>query len=91
MEDVVANLDESIVVGSKVKNFVNPNLLRRAFVFITTEPEQCNLAIEDLKKIEGVDEVFRSLGCYDIIAQVSAKSVDHLRELCFNELKISPA
>ena len=87
MEDVFADIDESIVVDSKVKNFVTPKLLRRAFVFITTEPEQCDLAVEDLKQIEGVNEVYRSLGCYNIIAQVSAKSVEHLRELVFQRLK----
>lgn len=87
MEDVFTKTDDSIIIDSKVKTFINPKILRRAFVFITTEPEQCDLAIEDLQQIKGVDEVYRSLGCYDIIAQVSAESIDHLREFVLHRIK----
>ncbi len=87
LEDVYAGTVESIVVDSMDRKPTNPELLRRAFVFITTEQEQCDLAVEDLRQIEGVDEVYRSLGCYDIVAKVSAKSVDLLRELVFQRIK----
>lgn len=87
MQDVSVSEAESIVVDSKVDNFISPSLLRRAFVFITTEPDQCDLAVEDLRQIEGVNEIYRSFGCYNIIAKVSAKSVDHLRELVFQRIK----
>ncbi len=87
MEDVSASIEESIVVNSKVENLFSPKILRRAFVFITTEPDQCDLAVEDLKQIDGVNEIYRSLGCYNIVARVSAKSVEHLRDLVFRRIK----
>ena len=54
---------------------------RSAFVFITTESEANYLAINDLKKIDAVKEVYLAHGAYDIVAKVSAESFDHVREI----------
>ncbi len=66
-------------------------ILRKAFVFITTDPELCNGAIDDLKKIDGVTEVYLSRGTYDIVAKVAGESIEHLRELVFTKIKNLPS
>jgi len=52
-----------------------------AFVLMNTEPGSAGDVLKDLKKVEGVDEAFILYGVYDIIAKVSAKSMDHLNEI----------
>jgi len=52
-----------------------------AFVLIITETGSAGDVLKDLKKVEGVDEAFILYGVYDIIAKVSAKSMDHLNEI----------
>ena len=54
---------------------------RSAFVFITAESDASHSAIEDLKKIDEVKEVYIAHGAYDIIAKVSGSSFDNLREI----------
>ena len=39
------------------------------------------VSLEDLKKIEGVEEAYSVYGVYDIIAKVSAESMDKLKEI----------
>ena len=56
-------------------------LRRSAFVFITTELDSSQAAIDDLRKIDEVNEVYLSHGVYDLIAKVSSDSIDHLREI----------
>jgi DNA-binding Lrp family transcriptional regulator len=65
--------------------------LRKAFVFITTDPELCDCAMDDLRKIEGVMEVYLSRGTYDIVAKVAGESIEHLRELVFSKIKNLPS
>ena len=60
---------------------------RQAFIFITAEPDSSKNAIEDLKKVEGVVELYPSRGAYDIIAKVSGESLEHLREVVFKRIK----
>ena len=52
-----------------------------AFILINTETGSVRDVLKDLKKVEGVDEAFIVYGVYDIIAKVSAKSIDHLKEI----------
>jgi DNA-binding Lrp family transcriptional regulator len=54
---------------------------QNAFVFITTDSNSSSLVIEDLRKIDGVKEVYPALGAYNIVAKVSCESFDHLREI----------
>ena len=62
--------------------------MRQAFVFITAEPDSSKGAIEDLKKVEGVVELYNSGGAYDIIAKVNGESLEHLRDIILNRLRI---
>ena len=53
-----------------------------AFVLINTEIGSSIVdVLEDLKKVEGVDEAFAVYGVYDIIARVRAESMDKLKEI----------
>ena len=60
---------------------------RHAFVFITAEPDSSKSALEDLKKVDGVLELYSSRGAYDIIAKVSGESLEYLREVVFKQIK----
>ncbi len=60
---------------------------RHAFVFITAETDSSKSALEDLKKVDGVLELYHSRGAYDIIAKVSGESLEHLREVVFKQIK----
>ncbi len=54
---------------------------RSAFVFITAESDSSHVALEDLRKIDEVKEVYLAHGAYDLIAKVSGESFDHVREI----------
>jgi DNA-binding Lrp family transcriptional regulator len=66
--------------ASVIDNSSSLKLKRSAFVFITAELDSSHLALEDLRKIEEVEEVYLARGAYDIVAKVSGESLDHLRE-----------
>jgi len=53
---------------------------RSAFVFITADSDSSRLALEDLKRIDEVQEVYLARGAYDIVAKISGESLEHLRE-----------
>jgi DNA-binding Lrp family transcriptional regulator len=60
---------------------------RSAFVFITTEADDSHLALEDLKKIDEVKEVYLAHGAYDLIAKVSGESFDHVKEIIQSKIR----
>jgi DNA-binding Lrp family transcriptional regulator len=60
---------------------------RSAFVFITAESESSLAALEDLRKIDEVDEVYLARGAYDIVAKVSGNSFDHIREDVLKQIR----
>ena len=53
----------------------------KAFVLINTEIGSEADVLKDLRKIEGVEEAYSVYGVYDIIAKVSAESMDKLKEI----------
>jgi DNA-binding Lrp family transcriptional regulator len=53
----------------------------KAFVLINTEIGSETDVLKDLKKIEGVEEAFSVYGVYDIIAKVTADTMDKLKEI----------
>jgi len=53
----------------------------KAFVLINTEIGSEADVLKDLKKIDGVEEAFSVYGVYDIIAKVSADTMDKLKEI----------
>ncbi len=52
----------------------------KAFVLINVESGSEEEILEQIKKIEGVEEAYYSYGVYDIIAKVAAESMEQLRE-----------
>jgi len=52
-----------------------------AFVLINTEIGSENEVLEDLKKIEAVKEAYMVYGVYDVVAKVSANTMDKLKEI----------
>ena len=85
MENVFADLTAQMSTFCSEGEKEKPK--RNAFVFITAEPDSTKSAFEDLKKIEGVNEVYLSHGAYDFIVKVSGESLDHLREIVFKQIK----
>lgn len=70
---------------SEGETFEKPK--RSAFVFITTESDASHLALEDLRKINEVKEVYLAHGAYDLVAKVSGESFDHLREIVHTRIR----
>ena len=75
------SLEAPILESTKLK------LQRHAYVFINTDPETYASAMEDIRQIEGVSEVYPSKGAYDIIAKVSGESIEYLKEQIFTRIK----
>ena len=66
---------------------------RSAFLFITAEPDCCDTAFRELKNMREVQDVYHARGAYDLVAKVTAQSIEHLREdvikriRCLNSVK----
>jgi len=52
-----------------------------AFVLINTETGSESEILKDLVNVTGVDEVYAVYGVYDLIAIISANSMDRLKEI----------
>ena len=52
----------------------------KAFVLINVESGSEEDVLEQIKKIEGVEEAYFSYGVYDIITKVKAETMEKLRE-----------
>ena len=74
----------------KRNNFKTLKQKKRSLLLINTSPAYSLKGIADLKKIEGVSEVYPLRGMYDIIAVAEAESFEKLKEIVFNESKIYP-
>ncbi|MCW3999460.1 MAG: Lrp/AsnC ligand binding domain-containing protein [Candidatus Bathyarchaeota archaeon] len=75
-DNVGAQIDASVMDAQ-------PSLLklqRSAFVFITAESGSTHAALEDLRKIDAVQEVYLARGAYDLVAKISGDSLEDLRE-----------
>ncbi len=69
------------------ENEVSTKPKRSAFVFITAESDACHVAIEDLRKISEVKEVYLAHGAYDIVAKVTGESFEHLKEIVESRIR----
>jgi DNA-binding Lrp family transcriptional regulator len=52
----------------------------KAFILINVESGSEEEVLEQIKKIEGVEEAYYSYGVYDIIAKIKAETMAKLRE-----------
>jgi DNA-binding Lrp family transcriptional regulator len=78
MENIFAEMPPEI--NSSVYENILLKLKRRAFIFINAEDDSSHLALEDLRKLDEVEEVYLARGVYDLVAKVSGESLDDLRE-----------
>lgn len=86
MESIFVDIGEEIGNEYSEENISNKPK-RSAFVFITTESDASSMALEDLRKIKEVEEVYLAHGAYDLVAKVSGESFDHLREIALKQIK----
>jgi DNA-binding Lrp family transcriptional regulator len=60
-----------------------------AFLSINTVPDQIENVLENIKKIDGVEEAYMVYGIFDIIAKIKATDIKELRELILEIRKMS--
>jgi DNA-binding Lrp family transcriptional regulator len=53
----------------------------RAFVLFNVESGSEDKVLAELKKIEGIQEVYVSYGVYDIIAKLKADAMEQLKDI----------
>jgi DNA-binding Lrp family transcriptional regulator len=58
-----------------------------AYVLITTEAGAVKSVLKSLKKIDAVEETYMVYGVYDIIATVSAETMDKLQKIVTRDLR----
>ena len=80
--DVTAEISADYSIAEELKK---PK--RSAFVFITAESDASSLALEDLRKIDEVQEVYLAHGAYDLVARVRGDSFDHIREIIMKRIR----
>ena len=59
----------------------------KAFVLINVESGSEEEVLNEIKKIEGVEEAYYSYGVYDIISKIAADSMEKLRETVTKEVR----
>jgi DNA-binding Lrp family transcriptional regulator len=59
----------------------------KAFVLINVESGSEEEVLEQIKKIEGVEEAYFSYGVYDIITKIAADSMEKLREMVTRKVR----
>ncbi len=85
MENVFAELEEITTSAQPEPTLEKPK--RSAFIFITAESESSYDALEDLRKIEAVQEVYLAKGAYDLVARVSGESLDDVRDVVHRRIR----
>jgi len=61
--------------------------MAKAYVLITVGTGVEDNVLSDVKKIEGVKEVYVSYGAYDLIVKVVADSLDEMKEIVTHHLR----
>jgi DNA-binding Lrp family transcriptional regulator len=59
----------------------------KAFVLINVESGSEEEVLDEIKKIDGVEEAYYSYGVYDIISKIAATSMEKLRETVTKEVR----
>ena len=59
----------------------------RAFVLINVESGSEDEVLNELKKIEGVEEAYFSYGVYDLITKIKADTMDKLKEMITRQIR----
>ena len=59
----------------------------KAFVLINTEIGFESEILDYLKKIKGIDESYALYGVYDLIAMISAETMDKLKNIIYTHIR----
>jgi DNA-binding Lrp family transcriptional regulator len=59
----------------------------RAFVLINVESGSEDEVLQELKKLEGVEEAYFSYGVYDLITQVKADTMENLKDMVSRKIR----
>jgi DNA-binding Lrp family transcriptional regulator len=86
METTFNDFEAPLTVGTQKTQSYQKNALS-AFVFINCNSPDSNSALQEIKQVEGVDEVYQSRGIYDLVAKISAQSHEEMRERVLKEIK----
>ena len=63
-------------------------MVEKAFVLINTNDQMDdNILLDELKKIDGISEVYRVCGIYDILVKVEAQTMDKVSKVVNHRLK----
>jgi DNA-binding Lrp family transcriptional regulator len=87
LESLIDNSSSAVITVGGEKKFNFKKMPLNAFIFINCESPETHLACQDLMQVDGVNEVYRSLGVYDIVAKISAGSLDDMRERILKKIK----
>jgi DNA-binding Lrp family transcriptional regulator len=85
LENIFADIDAVSTSSAVTEDSVK--LKRSAFIFITAESDSSHAALEELRKIDAVEEVYLARGAYDIVAKVTGESLDHVREVVQRQIR----
>jgi DNA-binding Lrp family transcriptional regulator len=61
--------------------------MSKAYVLINVGASSEDQVLKDIKKIEGVKEVYVSYGVYDLIVKVVADSAEQMKEIVIHHLR----
>jgi DNA-binding Lrp family transcriptional regulator len=61
--------------------------LPRAFVLINVESGSEDEVLNELKKIEGVEEAYFSYGVYDLVTKIKADSMELLKDMVTRKIR----
>jgi DNA-binding Lrp family transcriptional regulator len=61
--------------------------MQEAYILINVELGCEEQVRRDLKKVEGVKDVYTSYGVYDFIVKAASESPEHLQKLVFDNLR----
>jgi len=90
LENVFAEKPEiSPQISSTIDQVPLLKIKRSAFVFITAESDERHLALEDLRKMDSVEEVYLAQGAYDLVAKITSDSLENLRENVLKQIRKS--
>jgi len=59
----------------------------RAFILFNVESGSEDKVLTELRKIEGIQEVYVSYGVYDIIAKLKAESMEKLKDTVTHKMR----
>ena len=61
--------------------------MRRAFVLINTNPGTDTVLRSELKKVEGIVDVYQVYGAFDIVAVIEAESDEQIKDIVFSRIR----